>query len=165
MNRSTVANMLKKAKRVLLRRGVAVDDVDDIVQDAFVRILQYEKTTTVRTHEAILVTTAVNLSIDRERVHRRAPFTVRSVNLDAIIDTQPTPEDVAGARARLTHLRRGLDQLEDKSRRIILARRLDGLSVAAIAESEGLSVAAVEKQIARATLRLMRWMNEHAPQA
>ena len=165
MNRLTVVGMLKKAKHVLLRRGVAVDDVDDIVHDAYVRILQYEKTSTVRSHEAVLVTTAVNLSIDRERVRRRAPFTVRPANLDVIIDSQPTPEDIAGARTRLTHLSTGLDQLEDKSRRIILARRLDGLSVATIAENEGLSVAAVEKQIARATLRLMRWMDEHAPQA
>lgn len=165
MNRLTITGMLKKAKRVLLRRGVAIDDVDDIVHDAFVRILQYEKTSTVRTYEAILVTTAVNLSIDRERGRRRAPFTVRPANLDAIIDSQPNPEDVTDARARLNHLRDGINQLEEKSRRIILARRLDGLSVAAIAEREGLSVAAVEKQIARATLRLMRWMDDHAPQA
>lgn len=165
MNRLTITGMLKKAKRVLLRRGVAIDDVDDIVHDAFVRILQYEKTSTVRTYEAILVTTAVNLSIDRERGRRRAPFTVRPANLDAIIDSQPNPEDVTYARTRLNHLRDGINQLEEKSRRIILARRLDGLSVAAIAEREGLSVAAVEKQIARATLRLMRWMDDHAPQS
>lgn len=165
MNRLALSGMLQKVKRILLRRGVAVDDVDDIVNDAFVRILQYEKANTVRTHEAILVTTAVNLSIDRERARSRASFLVRSTNLHAIIDTQPSPEDIADARARLLHLRAGVDQLADKSRRIILARRLEGQSVAAISESEGISTAAVEKQIARATLRLRRWMDDYDARA
>jgi RNA polymerase sigma-70 factor (ECF subfamily) len=38
-------------------------------------------------------------------------------------------------------------------------RRLDDLSYAEIARRERMSVAAVEKQVARATLQLMRWMN------
>ncbi len=39
-------------------------------------------------------------------------------------------------------------------------RRLDNLSYAEIAEAEGMTVAAVEKQVARATLQLMEWMEE-----
>ena len=157
--RVTIERIMAKAKRVLLRRGVPADDVDDLVHDAFVRITQYEKGHEVRTPEALFVTAAVNLSIDRQRSNGRSPFSHRAVDLEAIIDTQPTPEDIAAARARLTHLRAGLDRLNEKTRRIVIARRLDGLSVAEIAAREGLSIAAVEKQIARATLKLMHWMD------
>lgn len=157
----TLTKMLRKARSVLLRRGVSFDDVEDLVHEAFVRVAEYERAEHVRSSEAMLITTAVNISIDRERQRRRrAPFSAAAPDLETLVDSRPGPEDIATARDRLRRVGEGLNQLNEKSRRILLARRLEDVSVAEIARREGMSVAAVEKQIARATMRLMKWMDE-----
>jgi RNA polymerase sigma-70 factor (ECF subfamily) len=155
---SGLSEMWSKARRAVLRRGVSEADADELVQEAFLRVEQYERTHRARSREALLVRTAVNLSIDHARRRARAPFAEQS-DLHLIADrTQPDPAQVAEEHARLRHASLGLAALPERMRRILLMRRLDELSYAEIARREQMSVAAVEKQVARATLHLMRWM-------
>ena len=70
------------------------------------------------------------------------------------------PLQIVEERTRLAHAARGLDQLPERTRRILLKRRLENLPFAEIARSYNMSVAAVEKQVARATLQLMKWMEQ-----
>lgn len=153
-----LADMLAKAKRAVLRRGVAEQDADELVQEAFLRIERYERAQQARSREALLVTAAVNLSIDRHRRESRAPFSPANDLLN-IADAAPDPAQVLEQQARLAHARAGLERLPERTRRILLRRRLDGASYAEIAADEGMSIAAVEKQVARATLQLMQWMD------
>lgn len=155
----SVAEMLAKARRAVLRRGVSEEDADELVHDAFLRIERYERAQEARSREALLVTTAINLSIDRGRRHQRSPF-VDISDFHAIADATPDPSQIVEQQARLRRAAEGLAQLPERTRRILLKRRLDGLAFAEIAASEGMSVAAVEKQVARATLQLMQWMDE-----
>jgi RNA polymerase sigma factor (sigma-70 family) len=155
----SLAEMLAKARRAVLRRGVSEEDADELVQDAFLKIEQYERVHTARSKEALLVTAAINLSIDRARRKARAPF-VDLKDIHAIADRTPDPAQIVEEQARLKHAADGLAQLPERTRRILLKRRLDDLSYAEIAASENMSVAAVEKQVARATLQLMNWMAE-----
>jgi RNA polymerase sigma factor (sigma-70 family) len=152
-----LANMLAKAKRAVVRRGIAEQDADELVQEAFLKIERYERDRTARSREALLVTAAVNLSIDRRRRDARAPFAEIS-EVHNIADSTPDPSQIMEQQARLDHARAGLETLPERTRRILLRRRLDGDSYAQIAAAEGMSVAAVEKQVARATLQLMQWM-------
>ena len=156
---SGLSEMWRKARRAVLRRGVSEADADELVQEAFLRVEQYEHTHRARSREALVVRTAVNLSIDHVRRAARAPF-AEQLDLHLIADrTQPDPAQVAEEHARLRHASRGLAALPERTRRILLMRRLDELSYADIARREQMSVAAVEKQVARATLHLMRWMD------
>lgn len=152
-----IESLLRKVRKILVSRGVSSDDADDLVHDAFVRVEAYEKVATVRSREAVVVRAAVNLSIDRARRRGHAPFVHPDIDIGTITDPLPRPDEVAIARARLHRVSEGLTRLNEKSRRILLNRRLEGLSVAQIAENEGMTVAAVEKQLARATLNLMKW--------
>jgi RNA polymerase sigma factor (sigma-70 family) len=149
--------MLAKAKRAVVRRGVAEQDADELVQEAFLRIERYERDRTARSQEALLVTAAVNLSIDRKRRDARAPF-ADTPDLHNIADAMPDPAQIMEQQRRLEHARAGLETLPERTRRILLRRRLENASYAEIAADEGMSVAAVEKQVARATLQLMQWM-------
>jgi len=155
----SLTEMLAKARRAVLRRGVSEEDADELVQEAFLKVEQFERSHAARSREALLVTAAVNLSVDRARRQKRAPF-VDHDDVHAIADNAPDPAQIVEEQARLRHVASGLDQLPERTRRILLMRRLDNLSFAEIAEAEGMSVAAVEKQVARATLRLMEWMAE-----
>ncbi len=156
---SSLAEMLAKARRAVIRRGVTAEDADELVHDAFIKVEQYERAHAAESKEALLVTAAVNLSIDRARKKRRAPFAEHD-DIEAVADGAPDPAQVVEERARLAHAARGLDQLPERTRRILLKRRLENLPFAEIARSENMSIAAVEKQVARATLQLVKWMEQ-----
>ena len=159
MKAATIRALLAKARAVLVKRGVSPDDAEDLVHEAFLRMRRYEEAHVVQSREAVLIKTAINISIDAVRQSRRSLFVGAPDTIERVVDLAPGPEAVARARARLRHARIGLDHLPERSRRILLSRRLDDVGVAEIAQREGMTVAAVEKQIARATLRLMEWMD------
>jgi RNA polymerase sigma factor (sigma-70 family) len=150
--------MLRHVQAVLRRRGVAEQDAEDLVHEAFLKVERYEQRHAVRSQEALLVKAAVNLSIDEERRERRAPFSAG--NVFSIADAAPDPEQVLQSQARLSHAAAGLARLPERTRRILLRRRLDGANYATIAKEEGMSIPAVEKQVARATLEMMNWMEQ-----
>ena len=154
-----IASMLQKLRRVLIRRGVARDDADDIVQEAFARLEAYRQSSAVANEEAFLMRTAVNLARDEARRRKVSPFVDGQLSLDAIMDGSPPADEIIRARERLRRAAAGLKQLDELTRRCLLAQRLDGLTYAEIASREGLPVTTVEKRVARAVLFLMKWMD------
>ncbi len=152
--------MLRKVRAVVLRSGVALQDADDVVQEAFVRLESYVRKQEIRSREAFLVTTAVNLGRDQARHRARAPVDNEGFNILHFADAAPLPEEQLIAHERLRRIGAGLHRLDSQTRRCLLAKRLDGLTAAKIAERENLSVAAVEKRVARALLFLTQWMGE-----
>lgn len=157
---TAIADMLRKARAVVMRRGVPAEEVDDLVQEAFVRVEQYERDHAVQSKEALLVRSAINLTIDRARQLKSAPVAGGDELLERLVADAPGQDQVVEARARLAHLARGIDALPEQTRRILLARRIDGTPYAEIARAEGLKVRAVEQRVARATLLLTKWMDE-----
>lgn len=156
---NSLADMLRKMRRLMLRWGASPEDAEDMVQEAFLRLYLYERAHEVKSREALLVSTALNISVDRKRRQDRSPIDESQEDFDRIADSQPPPDEILAAQERLSRANAGLAKLNPRMRRILLARRLDGLSYAAIAEREGLSVSAVEKQVARATLFMMKWVD------
>lgn len=157
-----LAVMMRRLRVRLLQRRADVDDVDDLIHDALLKLIQYQnRGHEVHTPEAFLHATATNLFIDQARKRQRLQIDlVDDIHIREFVGLQPNPADIAELHARLVHLQAGLECLHEKTRRIILARRLDGLSVTEIAHRERMTVAAVEKQIARGTYRLLQWMED-----
>lgn len=155
----SLKDMLRKARTAVMRRGISGQDADDVVQEAFLRVEEYERRQVIRSKEAVLVTAAVNLAIDRKRQKKTSPIIDMVDSLNVIADQAPAAEDIIQAQARLRRAAEGLAHLPERTRRILLSRRLDGLSYHEVALREGMTVAAVEKQVARATLELLKWVD------
>lgn len=155
----SLQDMLEKARRAVLRKGVLRQDADDLIQEAYLRVQAYEQREVVKSREAMLVTTAVNLSRDLGRRRKAAPFVDVASDFLPVADDAPSADEAMQARARLRRAAEGLDRLHPRTRRMLLARRLDGNSFEDIARSEGMTPAAVQKQIIRATLELKKWMD------
>lgn len=153
---TTLAEILRKARRAVVRQGVSEQDADEFVHEAFLKVERYQLDHIVRSQEALLVRAAVNLSIDRQRRSNHMPLADAAV-LHELPDAAPDPARIVEARARLRQVTAGLDRLPERTRRVLLKRRLENMSYAEIAASEGMTVAAVEKLVARATLQLMNW--------
>jgi RNA polymerase sigma factor (sigma-70 family) len=147
---------LQKMRGVLYRRGGRREEIEDLMQDAFVRLLEYcEKGAEVREPEAVLVRTVVRLSINRERDSHHDMYVRESIENLVLIDPGPIPEEILVADQCLEGMQRTLDSISRRTRRIFFLHRLQGLSYAQIGRETGLSVRTVEKHIARAMTVLL----------
>lgn len=146
---------------LLNQRGVSDSEAEELVQEAFLRLIQYNKQNEVEREEGFLVRTAVNLSIDARRRSQRMDLVEEPIDELVLADDLPDPERVAIDKSRLEHLAAGFERLDPKTRSMIRARRIDGLSMREVALREGVSVSAVEKRLAKAMVFLSSWMRNY----
>ena len=145
--------ILSHVKAVLMSRGRGSDEADDLVQEAFVRLACYAQDHTVREPEAFLMRAAQNLSLDAYRARKRHGEAVL-VEDQILVDPGPALEEILLRREQIDLLIKSLASMNPRTSRIILAHRIDGASYAEIAREYGISVSAVEKQIAKAVILL-----------
>lgn len=144
-------------RAALMRRGRTPHDADDLVQEAWVRLACYEREQIVLRPEAFLMRIALNLSIDtcRARATRGDEVQLEEV---VLIDAAPSAEAVTLARERMARMSICLGRLNDKTRDIFIAHRIEGMSYQEIAHRHDLSISTVEKHIARALVQISGWM-------
>lgn len=159
MSKQNLPPIFARVRDALRRRGSSSQDAEEIVQEAWVRLVRYEQGAAVDRPEAFLMQTALNLSIDE---HRGRLAHGEQVELEEVVlvDEAPPVESVVLGRERVARLTYCLGRLPAKNRDILLAHRLDGLTYREIADQHGLSISTVEKHIAKATLQLITWMED-----
>jgi RNA polymerase sigma factor (sigma-70 family) len=131
------------------------DEADDLVQEVFLRIVRRGDTAQIEHLDGYIFQTASNVLRDRGR-RRKARFADRHVPFD--LDRH----DSAGLGPDRTLLgREGLQaagvvllELPERTRRIFVLRRLEGLTYEEIGRRLGLSISAVEKHMLRAVRHL-----------
>jgi RNA polymerase sigma-70 factor (ECF subfamily) len=152
--------LFQKLRRLLRSRGRSVEDTDDLIQEAFLRLQVYCRDHTVEKPEAFLVRTALNLSTDQARQDRSRPVEYGVLEKLTLIDPSPSPDAVYAGQKRLQHWKHGLAALSPRRREVFLLNRLEGYSFPQIAERLGISLSMVEKHAARAVLFLTDWMEQ-----
>jgi RNA polymerase sigma factor (sigma-70 family) len=152
--------LVLKLKRLLRSRGRSVDDADDLIQEAFLRLHLYCRKNSVVQNEAFLVRTALNLSADQGRRERVAGVAKGDFSSMDLIDPNPLPDAVLAAQERLLHLKAGLAALSPRRREVFLLNRVEGYSLVQIASQLNISLSMVEKHVAKALLFLTDWMDK-----
>lgn len=141
------------------RHGVNPDDRMDFVHEAFARMLGRGVSLhlTADFPEAYVAKISRNLLADRGRAEivrnqwAHDPAATGMQHHDQVVFLE--------TRDRLRRLEAAIMKLKPTSREIFLARRMDGLSYAEIAESTGLSMRAVERHMSKAIAKLSRLMD------
>lgn len=132
----------------------------DLVQAAYLRLLDRSSTAEIKQPRALLYRTAINLSIDLHRRERLRQDDVTDFEADGL-PTDGCPQEGLAREQQLALLQRALEELSPACREAFLMRKLEGLSHGQIAEQLGLSKASVEKHIVNAMrhcrLRLLDW--------
>jgi RNA polymerase sigma factor (sigma-70 family) len=146
-------NVCARVRSALMRRGRSEHEADDLVQEAWIRLATYEREKEVKRPEAFLMQAALNLSIDAHRVRQNHGEEVMIEDV-VLVDAAPSAEEILLGRERLARLSVCLGRLNETTRTIFLAHRIDGMSYQEIAKVRGLSISAVEKHIAKAMLLL-----------
>jgi RNA polymerase sigma factor (sigma-70 family) len=143
-----------------LRRFVRVfvesrEDAEDVIQEAYLRVLRYSAEHEVEHPERLLFSTARNLAVDARRRRKvRERTEARYALVEACAFDWPASDEVEEARQRLQRVEAAVMNLSPRCRAVFFMHRLEGMSYSQIATHCGISVSAVEKHIARACLHI-----------
>jgi RNA polymerase sigma-70 factor (ECF subfamily) len=139
--------------RACLRRGRTLEDAEDLAQEAYARLIEYQRRARVRDEEAFLRRVASNLAINQFRREQILSFTDETIEeLDRqamLVDSSPGPQRILGAQQQLDRIAAMLSAVSIRTCEVFLAHRA-GFSYAEIASELGISTRTVKKHIARA---------------
>lgn len=135
------------------RLGPAAD-VEDLLQDLYLKVVGLEASVEVREPRAYLYRLASNLMMDRWRSGRRSAArdaawrdVAHVAGPTEDLDDAPSAEAVVAGRERLARLMTAVDQLPDKTKSIFRMHKFEGLSYAEVALKLGVSKSTVEKHM------------------
>lgn len=126
-------------------------DVDDIMQESFLRLSQVPNPETILNPRAFLFTAASNMVVDR---HRRRKTRERYIEPDPDLENLPndhlSPERHWEAYQALKRFTECLDQLPELHRHAFVLYRIEGCPHAEIAVRLGISVSTSERYVKQA---------------
>ncbi|MDQ1155150.1 RNA polymerase sigma factor [Brevundimonas sp. SORGH_AS_0993] len=140
-----------------VRRGA---DVEDLVQEVFLRLTRRTEAEAVGNWEGYVFAIANSVLADTfRREGRRIPQLGAVEPWTATLDDR-SPERIYLAREEIDTVVRGLLELPEKTRFVFVLNRYEDLTYREIAGRLGLSVSAVEKHMMRALAHLTRLRDE-----
>ena len=131
------------------------DDVEDLVQDVFARIVARDSPERVEHLGGYVLKTAASVLADRSR--RRATHHADvhiTFDSDRHGDADIDPERVLSGKEDLHAATAALLSLPERTRKIFILRRLEGYRTGEVAAHFGISISAVEKHMVRAIRHL-----------
>lgn len=124
-----------------------VGDVDDMVQEAFVRVLAARAGQTIESPKAFLFATARNLALGRLR-HEKVvgDFVLAESQVASVSDENVNVAQEVARAQELELLTQAIQSLPTRCRQIITLRRIYGLSQKEVAAELGIAEHTVEAQ-------------------
>lgn len=139
----------------------AMRDLDDIVQESYVRLIRAKKDGRVGYAKAYLFTTARNFALDLFR--RNQVVTIEGVgDLErlSVLDEGPSVPDTVSKQEELHFLADAVRTLPDRCRQVLTLRLLYGLSHKEIATELKISEHTVKAQLAKGMRRCADYFSE-----
>ena len=144
------------ALRFHLRRAFpAVRDVDDVVQESYLRIWKTRAAQPVRSAKSFLFTIARRLAIDVLRRQRISPeVALPDWSALHVLEDRPGVAEAACTRDELALLAQALHALPGRCREVMLLRQIEGVPQKEIARRLGLSELTVQTHVVHGLRRL-----------
>ncbi len=165
MTRSSIAAVFVTLRRDLervARRIVRSADIDDIVQETFVRSYEADLNRPIRHPRAFMLKTAKHLALN----HLQHSDQRLVDSLDEIVDADfaaktPSLERQFESRERFLMFCRAVRELPLQCRRAFILKKVYGLSQKEIADYLGISESTVEKHVAKGILGCWTYLDAH----
>lgn len=137
----------------------AVRDVDDVVQESYLRMWRARAAQPIASAKSFLFQVARRLALDTLRRERRSPV-ARVPNLAALAVASDIPgaAEEASTHERVRLLADAIETLPGRCREIVILRKIHGFSQKDTAARLGLSERTVEVQVARAVKRCEEYL-------
>jgi RNA polymerase sigma factor (sigma-70 family) len=133
------------------------EDANDVAQEAYIRMMQYQNSRQIRSPSSMLFRIAINVANDlgRSEQVRRVSDQCSLDSVELVSDT-PSPEREVSAKQELALLHTAIEDLSPKCRQVFLLSRVRRMTYPEIAVHCGISVKMVEKHISRALAICMK---------
>jgi RNA polymerase sigma factor (sigma-70 family) len=145
-------------------RGIfpTLTDVDDLVQETYVRVLRTQASTPITSSKAFLFTTARNLALDECR-HRNVIGFEPLAEFDGlhVLEDKPGVSETVCRRQELELLTQAIQSLPERCRQVLTLRKIYGLSQKEIAAQLGISEHTVEAQVGNGVRRCADFLALH----
>jgi len=126
-------------------------DVDDIMQESFLRLSQVANHETILNPRAFLFTTASNIAVDRHRRRKtRERYIEPEADLENLANDHLSPDRHSEAHQTLERFTEWLDELPELHRHAFVLFRIEGCAHAEIAVRLGISVSTSERYVKHA---------------
>lgn len=143
--------MLQKYLRTYLSSD---EDIEDVIQDTYLRIYGIQDYTSVESPKALLITIAHNLAVELgRRRSSRATDAVADVDALGVSSDMPQLEEQLDARRRFEAFCLAVDSLPPICRRVFVLRKVYKLSQAEISAVLGISQSTIEKHVVKGMVR------------
>jgi RNA polymerase sigma-70 factor (ECF subfamily) len=140
----------------LSRRRLGGLDIDDVIQEAYTRLIAAESVAHVYDARSYTFQIAGSVVIDHLRRMKVVPIaSVPDFDYLEVVSEDPSPERQAIDRDELHRLAQMIARLPGKIRDVFTLRRVHGLSQREVAHRLGLSESTVEKHMARGFLLML----------
>lgn len=140
----------------------AVRDVDDVVQESYVRVWRRHAAKPIKSAKNFLFSVARHVALDLLRHERVSPIVpVTDLSALAVLDDGAGAVEKACSKEEISMLVEAIDALPPRCREILVLRKLHGVPQKEIARRLGLSEQTVQVQIGRGTRRCEEFLRAH----
>ena len=148
-------------QRYLRRFTSGAEDVEDLVQETYVRMYALADPKGIDSPRALLYRVAHNLAVERARRQiSRATDSVADFDLLNVSTMEAPPDEQIDARRRFEAFCAAVDRLPPLCRRVFVLRKVYKLSHAEIAEILNVSHSTIEKHVAKGLLRCRDYLKD-----
>ncbi len=141
--------------RHLLRRVTCPDTANDLLQDVFLRLVNYRSSEPVGNPRAFVYRITDNIATDHLRKNRMVLVELPESDADDLIDQTSSPEQIVLGQQQLELCEQALKSLSPSALKIFLLSRYEGYSHPQIAKELNVSVSWVEKSLFK-TMKLLK---------
>ncbi len=137
--------------RSFVQRRVGIQEAEDVMQDAYVRLLQHPDPISIENPRAYLYQVSANLATDHDRA-RAVPARHHTATeaVEQIASPVPGPDAQTALHERLRHIANAIAQLPETCRSAFVLCRIEGHSYTEVAQRLGISESMVAKHLNRA---------------
>ncbi|WP_333874278.1 RNA polymerase sigma factor [Methylobacter sp.] len=126
-------------------------DIDDILQESFLRLSQVSNPETIVNPRAFLFTTASNIAVDHHRRRKtRERYTEPQADFEKLAEDPLSPDRHSEAHQALERFTEWLDELPELHRHAFVLYRIEGCAHAEIASRLGISMSSSERYVKHA---------------
>ncbi|HRI83071.1 MAG TPA: RNA polymerase sigma factor, partial [Opitutaceae bacterium] len=142
----------------LRRRYPRVHDVDDVVQESFLRIWKARLARPILSAKTFLFQIARHLVVDKVRRERAGRTeSIEDLTLLKVMDDRPDPYELLGYHEKVAIVAGALAELPERCREVFILRKFKGVPQREIAFKLRIAEGTVESQLARG----MKLMERH----
>lgn len=154
-------------RRSLTKFSLRDHDIDDVVQETFIKGFAAELKSDIREPKRFLYRVARNIAISHLRKNKTSPTDALEDfgGADVVLDeAQQSAESLVDSRQKIIVLTEAVAHLPPQCRKAFLMRRVEGLAFKQIAVRMDISVSAVEKYVKTGLLKCNAFLRERGYQ-